>query len=541
MELIKVSQSTSFEDIILGKAYILDKKDYQPSKKLIRREEAEGEKERVSRAVEMVSADLEILGAEDPIFAAHQQIAEDETLREEIFSHIDNDLQNCELATCSAVETMVCLFQQMEDTYLRERSADIKDVGRRILLKLKGEEMISEHTMEVPSILVAKELSPSDMPSLDFEKILGIITEEGGVTSHVAIMAGNMGVPYMAGIKGITERLTGNELLVLDGENKKIVLEPSPEMEEEYRQQREQMLRRKELYERDLELPAVTRDGKTICVVANVGSMKEIMLAEQKKVHAVGLFRSEFLYMESGDFPTEEEQLAIYKKAAQTAYEELTIRTLDIGGDKKLPYFTFDTEDNPFLGWRAIRISLDMTSMFKAQLRAILRASAFGKVRIMFPMIISLGELQQAKEILEQCKQELRSEAVNFNEEIPVGIMVETPAAVILADEFAKEVDFFSIGTNDLVQYTLAVDRGNRKIEKLYDYNHPAVLKSIERVIKAAHAEGIMAGMCGEMAADERVLEQLVKMGLDEFSMSCHKVAKIKYLIRKMSVCDEVN
>lgn len=541
MELIKVSQSTSFEDIILGKAYILTKKDYQPSTEQIHKEQAEEEKERVSRAIETVSAELEVLGQEDPIFAAHQQIAEDETLRDEIFSHIEDDLQNGELATCSAVDRMVQLFQQMEDTYLRERSADIKDVGRRILLKLKGEDDVLEHTMEESSILVAKELSPSDMPSLDFDRILGIITEEGGVTSHVAIMAGNMGIPYMAGIHGITEKLRGGELLVLDGENKKIVLEPSLEMEEEYKKQREEMLRRKEIYERDLELPAVTRDGKVIHVVANVGSMKEIMVAQQKKVHAVGLFRSEFLYMESGDFPTEEEQFAVYKEAAQTAYEELTIRTLDIGGDKKLPYFTFDAEDNPFLGWRAIRISLDMTSMFKAQLRAILRASAFGKVRIMFPMIISLDELRRAKEVLAECKRELRSEAVDFNEEIPVGIMIETPAAVILADEFAKEVDFFSIGTNDLVQYTLAVDRGNRKIEKLYDYNHPAVLKSIERVIKAAHAEGIMAGMCGEMAADEGVLEKLVKMGLDEFSMSCHKVAKIKYLIRKMSVSGEMD
>ena len=353
------------------------------------------------------------------------------------------------------------------------------------------------------------------------------------MTSHVSILANNMRIPILVGVKGIMSELAENEdlYICMDAGAGEIVIDPTEEelhIYQEKKVQYEESLRQVEALR---EKEPVTKAGKRIRLCVNAGNQEDIKNALPMKIDGVGLFRSELVYMEKDHFPTEEEQFEIYKEAAKLSPEELTIRTLDIGGDKGLPYFQFEEEDNPFLGWRAIRICLEKRDMFKEQIRAILRASAFGNVRIMFAMIVSPEEFRQAKELVEECKKELRQEEKAFDEQIETGMMIETPASVLLAEEFAKEADFFSIGTNDLTQYLLAVDRGNKKIASMYDFFHPAVLRAIDMVIKAGHKEGIMVGMCGEMAGDFKAVPLLLKMGLDEFSVSAANLDYVRKII----------
>ncbi len=491
----------------------------------------EKETEKFDQAQRAVSEELKRLAEEDEIFAAHREIADDFMLRDSVLTKIKAEKKNVQQALGETIQEFEAIFSGMEDEYMKERAADVRDVGKRLMANLKGVQLPDLCSMQQESIVMARDLYPSDTVKMNPELVKGIITEEGGITSHISIMAKNMNIPILVGVQGILEKVTEGMLICMDAEKGIIVIEPDVAVQEEYSQQKLAYEREQErlLQLRDIRL--VTEDGNDIFLCANVGNLEDIKKALSMNIDGVGLFRTEFLYMENNHFPTEEEQFEVYSQAARLIPRELTIRTLDIGGDKSLPYFEFDQEDNPFLGWRAIRISLEMRQMFREQLRAILRASAFGHVRIMFPMIISMEELQEANRLVEECKKELRVEGKVFDEQIETGIMIETPASVLMADEFARESDFFSIGTNDLTQYLLAVDRGNKKISDLYDYMNPAVLRAVRHVIEAGHRENRRVGMCGEMAANPETIPLLLEMGLDEFSMSAGSIDYARKLI----------
>lgn len=491
------------------------------------------EQEKFAAAKASVKQELGELAEENEIFAAHLEIVDDFTLQEGIYTKIAVEHKNVELAVSGTIEELAAIFAAMDDPYMKEREADIRDIGKRLMAKLKGVVLPDLGKLQSDTIVVAKDLYPSDTVKLQPAYVKGIITEEGGVTSHVSIIAKSMNIPTLVGVGPILEDLKETTLVCMDAEKGIIIIDPDDPTLAEYKEKKAAYDKERERLEGLRSTPAVTKEGKRIFLCANVGNLEDIKKALEMNIDGVGLFRSEFLYMENSHFPTEEEQFAVYQEAAKLCPDELTIRTLDIGGDKELSYYEFEKEDNPFLGWRAIRISLDMKDMFKQQLRAILRASAYGHIRIMFPMIISLEELREAKSVVAECKEELKTEGKAFDEAIELGMMIETPASVILAEEFAKEADFFSIGTNDLTQYLLAVDRGNKKIAGRYDYFHPAVLNSIAHVIRAGHKEGRKVGMCGEMAGDLRATQKLLELGLDEFSMSAGSIDYVREQILK--------
>ena len=534
MKTIHVGKTAS-RGIVIGKAWLWKKPRLDASVRIIEEKEIPEEIERYEKAVASAEKELEVLAGTNPIFAAHLEMVKDIALYEGVTTRIREDKLNAEAALEAAVTEFRLVFESMEDEYLRERAADVKDVGYRLMSILHGVKADPSKELTEEVILIAQDLTPSDTSSLNLQYILGFITQEGGVTSHVSIMAKSQGIPALVGVEGILDQVTEGGLLIMDAGAGNIIIDPDAAALAKYEAMGEEQRRKQEDLSRINHLPAVTKDGRTVSLCANVGNVKDIRKALQNRIDGIGLFRSEFLYMDNTHFPTEEEQFEVYKEAAQLCGRELTIRTLDIGGDKALPYFEFEKEDNPFLGWRAIRISLDMREMFKTQLRAILRASAFGIIRIMFPMIISLEELRSSKEILEECKRELRQQNMACDHNIEVGMMVETPASILLIKDFAKEVDFISIGTNDLTQYLLAVDRGNKKISDRYNSYHPAVIRSIQRVIDAGHKNNIKVGMCGEMAGDARASGLLLGLGLDEFSMSASEILNVKYAIRNAS------
>lgn len=531
-------EKTASDGIAAGKVYIHRELDLTPSAHPVTEEELDRETERFVQAKKKVLADLEKLAEKNEIFQAHAVMADDFTLQEGVVSKIQAEKCNAEMALDQTVQEIAAIFESMDDEYMRERAADVKDVAKRLMAALKGLELSDFSSIAEPVILVARDLYPSDTATLDLNYVKGFITQEGGVTSHVSIMAKGAGLPALVGAEGILDLVHEDAYICMDAKSGEIVIDPDEEEKARFREKAEEYRKRKELYETVSQLPACTKDGREVRICANVGNLEDVKAAVERHVDGIGLFRSEFLYMENDHFPTEEEQYEVYKEAAKLCPSELTIRTLDIGGDKSLSYYTFDEEENPFLGWRAIRISLEMKDMFKTQLRAILRASAYGHIRIMFPMIISLEELREAKRLVEECKKELEQEQKAFDPEIELGMMMETPASVLLAEEFAEEADFFSIGTNDLTQYLLAVDRGNKKISGMYDSFHPAVLRAIAHIIRAGHKCGITVEMCGEFASDERATEILLGMGLDEFSMSSGEASKIKYVIRNMSYAE---
>lgn len=518
MEQILVEKTAS-RGIAAAKVYKYQEPDLTPDTYTIAEEETAKEQKKFACAKEAVIHELEKLASENEIFAAHLEIAGDFTLQEGVDAKIAEG-KNAQAAVQETIEEFAAIFSAMDDAYMKERGADILDIGKRFMAELKGIRRPDLGALEEESIIVAKDLYPSDTVKIRPEIVKGILTEEGGVTSHVSIIVKSMNIPTLVGVKGILSKVEDGMFVCMDAGEGVIVIDPDEEKVSEFAEKKAAFEQERKYLEELRNKPAVTKDGKQIYLCANVGNAEDIKKALPMNIDGVGLFRSEFLYMENTHFPTEEEQYQVYKEAAELCPQELTIRTLDIGGDKELSYFEFEKEENPFLGCRAIRISLDMKEMFKEQLRAILRASAYGHVRIMFPMIISLEELREAKDLVEECKQELKEAGVAFDPEIETGMMIETPASVLLAEEFAKEADFFSIGTNDLTQYLLAVDRGNKKIADRYSYFHPAVLKAIGHVIDAGHKEGIKVGMCGEMAGDEKATAILLELGLDEFSMS---------------------
>jgi len=529
MKLFEVRQSVS-DGIVMGKAFVVKKEEIVADTYSISADEIEEELSKYDKATKKVVDDLTGLSKVSDVFAAHIELVQDISLVKAVKDLISEG-KNAQMAVQEVCNTFEAMFSSMEDEYMRERAADIKDIKERLLYALKGSNQNIFSGMTEPVIVVARELTPSDTVKMNLDLVLGFVTELGGVTSHVSIIAKNLGVPALVGVTGLMDAVKNEEFVILSASENKLIIDPDTELIEEYREKIEDKKRESEKLKRLSNVQVKTKDGKIIELCANVGNIEDIKRAKEFGFDGIGLFRSEFLYMENTHFPTEEEQFQVYKEALELAQNEVTVRTLDIGGDKSLPYFKFDKEDNPFLGWRAIRICLDMKDIFKTQLRALLRASIYGKLRIMYPMIISVEEIDKANEVLAECKAELDEQGILYDKNVQVGIMVETPAAVFIARELAKKVDFFSIGTNDLTQYITAVDRGNEKVAHLYDSKNPAVLCAIKQVIEAGHAEGIKVGMCGELASDETVTELLLEYGLDEFSMSASCINRIKAVI----------
>lgn len=480
------------------------------------------------------------LGAEKAeIFEGHIMLLEDEELEQEIVTLIKGDKKTADAAAYSVIEDQAQALEALEDEYLKERAADVRDIGKRLLKNILNMPIVDLSAIDKEVILVAADLTPSETAQLNLDKVLGFITDLGGRTSHTSIMARSLELPAIVGTSDATSKIKNGDYVILDGVNNEIYLNPSEAdidklkaFKEEYLQEKEELVKLKDL-------PAITLDGHQVEVCANIGTVRDIAGAERNGAEGVGLYRTEFLFMDRDSLPTEEEQFQAYKAVAEgMGSQAVIVRTMDIGGDKDLPYMNLPKEENPFLGWRAIRICLDRKEILHAQLRAILRASKFGKLRIMFPMVISVEEVRELKAELELLKTQLREENKAFDESIEVGVMVETPAAAVIAHHLAKEVDFFSIGTNDLTQYTLAVDRGNELISHLYNPMSPAVLNLIKQVIDASHAEGKWTGMCGELAGDERATLLLLGMGLNEFSMSAISIPRIKKLIRNANFSD---
>ena len=533
------------EGFAAGRAYVYKNKQAGIEMRTVASEDVAGELSRLEEGMkqsriqlrslkEKISLELDEDKAQ--IFEAHMMMLEDPEFIGTIREAIRNDRANAEYAVKKTADHYISMFEQIEDAYMRERAADIKDVSSRLIRNIAGLTSKDLRGIESPVIIVAHDLTPSDTASMDKALVLGFTTDIGGATSHTAIMARSLGIPAVLGLGDISERIRDDDYIIIDGLEGKVIINPSNEQQTEYAGKIAEYRRMREKLEGSACLPAVTTDGRSVEISGNIGTPEDIDDVVINGGDGVGLFRTEFLYMNRDELPTEEEQYGEYRKAAvKLGGKPLIIRTLDIGGDKKLPYLKLPEEMNPFLGWRAIRICLERKDIFMTQLRAILRAGASGNILIMFPMISGVAEVREAKKVLEEAKAELRSENLEFDGNLKVGIMVEIPSAAMTADTIAKEVDFFSIGTNDLCQYAMAVDRMNPKVSKLYQPLHPGILMLIKNVIDASHKAGKFTGMCGEMAGSIEACIILLGLGLDEFSMSARSIPAIKDIIRNVS------
>ncbi|CAE6890791.1 phosphoenolpyruvate-protein phosphotransferase PtsI [Vibrio sp. B1FLJ16] len=534
--------------IAIGKALLLQEDEIVLNTNTISDNQVEAEVQRFFDARDKSSAQLEIIkqkaletfGEEkEAIFEGHIMLLEDEELEEEILALIKNDKMTADHAIHSVIEEQATALESLDDEYLKERATDIRDIGSRFVKNALGINIVSLSDINEEVILVAYDLTPSETAQINLDYVLGFACDIGGRTSHTSIMARSLELPAIVGTNNITKKVKNGDMLILDAMNNKIVVNPSEEELEEAKAVKAAFLAEKEELAKLKDLHAETTDGHRVEVCGNIGTVKDCDGIIRNGGEGVGLYRTEFLFMDRTALPTEDEQYQAYKEVAEAMNgQAVIIRTMDIGGDKDLPYMDLPQEMNPFLGWRAVRISLDRREILRDQLRGILRASAHGKLRIMFPMIISVEEIRELKAAIEEYKAELRAEGHAFDEEIEIGVMVETPAAAAIAHHLAKEVSFFSIGTNDLTQYTLAVDRGNEMISHLYNPLSPAVLTVIKQVIDASHAEGKWTGMCGELAGDERATLLLLGMGLDEFSMSGISIPKVKKVIRNSSFAE---
>ena len=534
--------------IAFGKALLLKEDEIVIDRKKISADQVDQEVERFLSGRAKASAQLETiktkagetLGEEkEAIFEGHIMLLEDEELEQEIIALIKDKHMTADAAAHEVIEGQASALEELDDEYLKERAADVRDIGKRLLRNILGLKIIDLSAIQDEVILVAADLTPSETAQLNLKKVLGFITDAGGRTSHTSIMARSLELPAIVGTGSVTSQVKNDDYLILDAVNNQVYVNPTNEVIDKMRAVQEQVASEKAELAKLKDLPAITLDGHQVEVCANIGTVRDVEGAERNGAEGVGLYRTEFLFMDRDALPTEEEQFAAYKAVAEACGSQAVIVcTMDIGGDKELPYMNFPKEENPFLGWRAIRIAMDRKEILRDQLRAILRASAFGKLRIMFPMIISVEEVRALRKEIEIYKQELRDEGKAFDESIEIGVMVETPAAATIARHLAKEVDFFSIGTNDLTQYTLAVDRGNDMISHLYQPMSPSVLNLIKQVIDASHAEGKWTGMCGELAGDERATLLLLGMGLDEFSMSAISIPRIKKIIRNTNFED---
>ena len=531
--------------IVFGKALVLKEEKIVLDTQKISEDQVEAEVARFyagrEAAVEQLNSihqrALKSLGEEKAaIFEGHLMILEDEELEEEIIDYLRSNKVNASVAASKIIDQQVEMLSEIDDEYLKERAGDIRDIGNRLIKNILGMHIVDLGDIAEESILVAYDLTPSETAQLNLEKVLGFITDIGGRTSHTSIMARSLELPAIVGTNDVTARVNTGDYLILDAVNNRVYVNPTQAEIDELKTLEAKLAEEKAELAKLKDLPAVTLDGHKVEVVANIGTIRDCEGAHRNGAEGVGLYRTEFLFMDRDQLPSEEEQFIAYKEVVEAMEGRLVVlRTMDIGGDKELPYLNLPKEMNPFLGWRAIRIALDRREILRAQLRAVLRASAFGKLAVMFPMIISVEEIRELKSVLETLKAELRAEGKAFDENIQVGVMVETPSAAVNAKFLAKEVDFFSIGTNDLTQYTLAVDRGNELISHLYNPMSPSVLGLIKQVIDASHAEGKWTGMCGELAGDERATLLLLGMGLDEFSMSAISVPHIKKLVRHVS------
>lgn len=531
--------------IVFGKALVLKEEKIVLDTQKISEDQVEAEVARFyagrEAAVEQLNSihqrALKSLGEEKAaIFEGHLMILEDEELEEEIIDYLRSNKVNASVAASKIIDQQVEMLSEIDDEYLKERAGDIRDIGNRLIKNILGMHIVDLGDITEESILVAYDLTPSETAQLNLEKVLGFITDIGGRTSHTSIMARSLELPAIVGTNNVTARVNTGDYLILDAVNNRVYVNPTQAEIDELKTLEAKLAEEKAELAKLKDLPAVTLDDHKVDVVANIGTIRDCEGAHRNGAEGVGLYRTEFLFMDRDQLPSEEEQFIAYKEVVEAMEGRLVVlRTMDIGGDKELPYLNLPKEMNPFLGWRAVRIALDRREILHAQLRAVLRASAFGKLAVMFPMIISVEEIRELKSVLETLKAELCAEGKAFDENIQVGVMVETPSAAVNAKFLAKEVDFFSIGTNDLTQYTLAVDRGNELISHLYNPMSPSVLGLIKQVIDASHAEGKWTGMCGELAGDERAILLLLGMGLDEFSMSAISVPRIKKLIRHVN------
>lgn len=547
-KVIMISGIPASPGIVFGKALVLKEEKIVLDTRKIQDDQIEAEVERFyagrNAAVEQLTAIKDrayaSLGEEKAaIFEGHLMILEDEELEEEIIDYLRSNKVNAGVAASTIIDQQVAMLSEIDDEYLKERAGDIRDIGNRLIKNILGMHIVDLGEINEEAILVAYDLTPSETAQLNLDKVLGFITDIGGRTSHTSIMARSLELPAIVGTNTVTQQVNTGDFLILDAVNNRVYVNPSQEEIDRLKALEAQLAEEKAELAKLKDLPALTLDGHRVDVVANIGTIRDVEGADRNGAEGVGLYRTEFLFMDRDQLPTEEEQFIAYKEVVEAMNGRLVVlRTMDIGGDKELPYLNLPKEMNPFLGWRAIRIALDRKEILHAQLRAVLRASAFGKLAVMFPMIISVEEIRTLKAEIDVLKAQLRNEGKAFDENIQIGVMVETPSAAVNAKFLAKEVDFFSIGTNDLTQYTLAVDRGNELISHLYNPMTPSVLSLIKQVIDASHAEGKWTGMCGELAGDERATLLLLGMGLDEFSMSAISVPRIKKLIRNVNYQD---
>ena len=532
------SGKSVFGGIAIGKISVYRKNEQQL--KRVRTEDTKGELARyeaakaaaIEQLQELYQKALKEVGeANAAIFEIHQMMLDDGDYNESVENIIETQKINAEYAVAVTGDNFAQMFRAMDDDYMRERAADVKDVSERVLSILNGGQKGKVVTDE-PVIIVADDLAPSETVQLEKDMVLSFVTVHGSVNSHTAILARTMAIPALIGTEELPlDDTVDGKLAVVDGLNGKIYVEPDAQTLEEMKKRRQAELEKTELLQLLKGKENVTLDGKKIMLYANIGNIKDLATVIQNDAGGIGLFRSEFIYLEKDRYPTEEEQFSIYKTAVETmAGKRVIIRTLDIGADKQCEYFKMDKEENPALGYRAIRICLTRPEIFKTQLRALFRASAYGNLAIMYPMITSLWEVKRIKEIVEEVKAELTAEQLEFGNP-QQGIMIETPAAVMMSEELAKEVDFFSIGTNDLTQYTLAIDRQNPKLDKFYDAHHPAVLSMIRMTVENAHKAGIWAGICGELGADTSLTKEFLAMGVDELSVSPGSILPIRKII----------
>ena len=532
------SGKSVFGGIAIGKINVYRKNEQQV--KRVRTEDTKGELARyeaakaaaIEQLQELYQKALKEVGeANAAIFEIHQMMLDDGDYNESVENIIETQKVNAEYAVAVTGDNFAQMFRAMDDDYMRERAADVKDVSERVLSILNGGQKGKVVTDE-PVIIVADDLAPSETVQLEKDMVLSFVTVHGSVNSHTAILARTMAIPALIGTEELPlDDTVDGKLAVVDGLNGKIYVEPDAQTLEEMKKRRQAELEKKELLQLLKGKDNVTLDGKKIMLYANIGNIKDLATVIQNDAGGIGLFRSEFIYLEKDRYPTEEEQFSIYKTAVETmAGKRVIIRTLDIGADKQCEYFKMDKEENPALGYRAIRICLTRPEIFKTQLRALFRASAYGNLAIMYPMITSLWEVKRIKEIVEEVKAELTAEQLEFGNP-QQGIMIETSAAVMMSEELAKEVDFFSIGTNDLTQYTLAIDRQNPKLDKFYDAHHPAVLSMIRMTVENAHKAGIWAGICGELGADTSLTKEFLAMGVDELSVSPGSILPIRKII----------
>lgn len=531
------------EGIGVAQALIIEIQEMVIETQLV--EDTQREVARLNDALAAVGIQLETLRAataasigekEAAVFEAHKMFLQDPEWVGQIEKMITQEKRSASFAVEQATKGFVQLFESIEDAYLRERAADLKDVSQRLLRRLlKLPEMDLNH-LDHPVILIAKDLQPSQTAGLDKEKIKGFVTEMGNTTSHTAIIARTLGIPAIVGLSGALVKISNGDLLAIDGATGEAFVNPDEVLLADFENRKNKYMMQQNTFETVRGLNSQTLDGRLVEVAGNIGKSKDVSLILANDGEGIGLFRSEFVFMDRDVAPTEEEQFEAYKHVLSEMKDKpVIIRTLDAGGDKHIPYLNIDEEMNPFLGYRAIRICLDDTELFKTQLRAILRASFYGKCKIMFPMIAHVEEVRRGKAILELVKEELHSEGIQFDEAVPVGIMIEVPSAAVMADVLIEEVDFFSIGTNDLTQYTLAADRMNEKLGELYSTYDPAVIRLIYQVIQAGNRAGKMVGMCGEAASDPLLIPLWLGMGMDEFSVSPSKILATRFYLRKLT------